>query len=686
MKKLSLLIVFFGCLLSPYAHAQSTVVVGTNVVDNTGALLASGQWCFGSSCFTVTNGAFSGTVSSSTQAITITNGGSTTYLTEPGISVAGSYFSWNGFVQPSNVSSTGLGVPRVACTPGAKYTATDTSSAYNCVAINGSGTWNVNAPGQVNINAILVNGAPVPTSAGLLGSNSGGQLINESTGAVTFGTVSASTVVAGIANGVINAVQFSSSSDIGAKINDSFAYCVSHSDGCHVFVPAGNYTQTTPIVVPNLTNQQIALTLDDGCNITYTGSGVAISTTTNGWSFRLEGGQLTGTSAGVAGVLLAGGTQDVYITRTKITGFTNGDGIINLGTNVVNIFRAVVKGNLNGVDLEASNGYASNAVSISFSHISNNLHWGIIDGTVSIFATGGVASPNFGNSYTFNDLEGNGSASTGSCGTYSPYSATSTCYGAILEGYTVSTVIQGNYFEGTYRPIVLGAPNGMAVLPILNAVSNLSNGGTPTGPYIVGNYLTSASNIYDFVSISSTQGATINGNSGSGGGTTCYVDIAGSVGLGGSTIGTDGNQAQATNTVCTHGSPGISGNYDIQGYYQTIVSAGGPIRLNTTASGAQNIAEFYNGTSTVASVDSRGAITGTIFKSGTASNTDSLGQLSLSSGTASYTFTGSYTISPICTASDTTATNPVRVNASTTSVTFTGTGSDVINYLCSERY
>lgn len=122
--------------------AFATTAVGTKVIDTTGNLLPSGQWCFGSSCFTVTNGAFSGTVTAGTQAITVKRG-SNTYLTVPGITIAGSYFSWDTFVVPSSASISGMGAPYIACAPGAQYSQTDgAQNKWQCQSINGVGTWN----------------------------------------------------------------------------------------------------------------------------------------------------------------------------------------------------------------------------------------------------------------------------------------------------------------------------------------------------------------------------------------------------------------------------------------------------------------------------------------------------------------------------------------------------------------
>ena len=73
------------------------------------------------------------------------------------------------------------------------------------------------------------------------------------------------------------------------------------------------------------------------------------------------------------------------------------------------------------------------------------------------------------------------------------------------------------------------------------------------------------------------------------------------------------------------------------------------------------------------------------IRTGTTANTDVAGQLTLASGTATYTFNDTYTNAPICTASDVTAANPVQVSTTPTALTAIGTGTDVINYICIGR-
>lgn len=98
--------------------------------------------------------------------------------------------------------------------------------------------------------------------------------------------------------------------------------------------------------------------------------------------------------------------------------------------------------------------------------------------------------------------------------------------------------------------------------------------------------------------------------------------------------------------------------------------------------------------STVASIDSTGKVTASGFvgtgpaklASGSASNTDINGILTLAAGTASYTFVNTYSSTPICFSKDvTTSTNATNETVTTTTLTVTGTGTDQVKYSCTGR-
>lgn len=75
------------------------------------------------------------------------------------------------------------------------------------------------------------------------------------------------------------------------------------------------------------------------------------------------------------------------------------------------------------------------------------------------------------------------------------------------------------------------------------------------------------------------------------------------------------------------------------------------------------------------------------FGSGVAQNTDMGGSLTMSGGgTASYTFSGTYFLAPICTSSDTSATpGTPRVQVTNTTLTITGTAAHVYDFICISR-
>jgi hypothetical protein len=73
--------------------------------------------------------------------------------------------------------------------------------------------------------------------------------------------------------------------------------------------------------------------------------------------------------------------------------------------------------------------------------------------------------------------------------------------------------------------------------------------------------------------------------------------------------------------------------------------------------------------------------TGIPIATGTTSNTDLAGQITLVGGTGTYTLTATYLTAPIIVCSDATAMAAVKCVATTTTITATGTGTDVINYI-----
>jgi hypothetical protein len=110
--------------------------------------------------------------------------------------------------------------------------------------------------------------------------------------------------------------------------------------------------------------------------------------------------------------------------------------------------------------------------------------------------------------------------------------------------------------------------------------------------------------------------------------------------------------------------------------YPLLVTAGGKNKLVVRGNGDTNIS---------GALSAADGIISDRLRSGTSSNTDLAGQLTLCSGSASYRFSGEYTSAPICTCTDTTTAAACTIAASTTMLTITGRGSDVVNYVCVGR-
>lgn len=162
MKRIMLLCALVCAFCLP-AFAQ-TAVSGTKVLDNNGNLLASGQWCFGATCETVTNGAFSGSVTAGTQTVTVTNGSGTTYLTVPSVTVGSSVFVWDTYVVPTGIALSGMGVPRVAAQVGVTYTQTDANNLqWTSISQNGQVIWSSSGGGGGSASSGLYAGSGVPT-------------------------------------------------------------------------------------------------------------------------------------------------------------------------------------------------------------------------------------------------------------------------------------------------------------------------------------------------------------------------------------------------------------------------------------------------------------------------------------------------------------------------------------------
>jgi hypothetical protein len=249
-------------LVQPFLFAQSTIVSASKVLDNTGSLLSSGKLCVGSTCLTVTAGAIPSTAIVSTTAnVTITNGGSITYLTLPNVPVSGPYWSFDIFIVPSSMSITGIGTPRISCQPGAIYTQTDgDQNKWVCVDINGVGTWNGVLP------VVSDGGGGTVTSVGIslpsIFCVSGSPVTSSGTIQASLCDEPANTVFAGPSSGSASSPSFRS-----LAVSDM------------PFTYSGNTTKLAT-VAGGLT-QGLALTADANGNIITAGAGTVLPGTIN---------------------------------------------------------------------------------------------------------------------------------------------------------------------------------------------------------------------------------------------------------------------------------------------------------------------------------------------------------------------------------------------------------------------
>jgi hypothetical protein len=306
--------------------------------------------------------------------------------------------------------------------------------------------------------------------------------------------------------------------DIGAKINAAFAAC--EKKPCTVSVPPGDYHYKTTIVLPSAGFP--SLQMDNAAFLHYDGDGRALSTSMVTGRVFIRGGHIYGNPAAKVGIILLPLDQGVFIDNTEVENFTQGDGILDLGANVVKMTNIVSRNNMFGVHIAGSPGYASNSVTISNSTIILNSRWGIIDGDMTQFppnwmGTGlgpGVTSPELGNVFINNDLEGNGLDPSGK-------------YGAVLEALTYKSVYSGNYFEASpHHQIQIGCQRTLD--PVYQRLYGViaPTCGTSKSVTIRDNYFTSGAPIE--IELMASVDAVIDANAEQGAASNCFASVTGS--------------------------------------------------------------------------------------------------------------------------------------------------------------
>jgi parallel beta-helix repeat protein len=329
--------------------------------------------------------------------------------------------------------------------------------------------------------------------------------------------------------------------DIGDRVNHALKSCALQ---CTVYIPAGNYSFSTPIHLELNPFGKYKVSGDPGAVLSYSGRGDAITTTISNLSgssqLLIEGFQLMGNAHAAAGIHTLP-TNRITIRNMVISGFSGGDGILVEGTNSSNIYDNLISNNKNGIRLiptvcsssaplhcgtsESGPPFAANAIHVTDNQITSNAQWAIFEDTVMV---GHGLSETLNNLYMGNDLEENG-------------------VGAIYLTRSRGTIITANYFEGSPREVVLGMPNG-------------GSGYRAYGPVVRDNYFTTVTATPYNIEIEDADSALIEGNSelvGSLDARNCFVNIVGAT-----RTYISKNAIYQRNAYCYNGVPGTPSTSD----------------------------------------------------------------------------------------------------------------------------
>ena len=123
---------------------MSTTVTAAAIQNGSGGLLSSGTWKFAGQSLTVTSGAISGSVTGPFGDVLITDASGNHLLHVPNVNISGAAFDWDNYVQPSWITSDGLGAPYLLAQQGAQYIQTNAQGASRTWVMfyaQGSSAW-----------------------------------------------------------------------------------------------------------------------------------------------------------------------------------------------------------------------------------------------------------------------------------------------------------------------------------------------------------------------------------------------------------------------------------------------------------------------------------------------------------------------------------------------------------------
>lgn len=144
--------------------------------------------------------------------------------------------------------------------------------------------------------------------------------------------------------------------DLGAKINFAVSAggACPPTQQCLLYVPAGNYTFSTPIVLPLNFFSKFSLVLNPGATLIYGGTGDMITFNLAGagatdGNCRVQGGSVFSTNPAATSAIHILPTNTCQITDMIISGFAGGAGVWLDGTNSVNVTHNILVSNAVGV-------------------------------------------------------------------------------------------------------------------------------------------------------------------------------------------------------------------------------------------------------------------------------------------------------------------------------------------------
>jgi hypothetical protein len=433
MRKI-LIALLSACLSLPAIAAGPgyTTIMATNLVDAGGNPLANGTATFQ-------------VLDASGHPMSVQIGGfGQVHTAAVTVAVTGGAF----VAQVVDVSQTAPSFPCIA------VTITDNSTGdvvwqNNCLQPNG---------GTYDLDMFSASTTPVVPQAGQtftgdLGIN--GNL--NVTGNLNMGGLTAGTFTGTITNGMLNAARFAGS-DIGSKVDAAFATL---TNGGTVHIPAGSYSFSTPMTIPDSVGGTTGFHIDcdAGAVLTWTGgTGNAIQLTSD-----IPGAAEVGID-GHGGCLLVSATSGAgnginippsnatYVTGMKIKNFANG--IFIPGGNSVQIFNNTIQLNSCGictttVNPTGTNGYAPNALHIHDNEISSN-GWGyhsIDSGVSATHGLGNVLRDNVFEANTIGDINADWDAHFKVTGNYFESAGVGVKAGATNNVYDIH--VEGNYFTAS---------------------------------------------------------------------------------------------------------------------------------------------------------------------------------------------------------------------------------------------